>query len=254
MKFNLTLFLQSLVTLPMLAFAGFGLAAARRMPPGVMRAGWLLTAGMLAVTGLVKGAQDVVNVVGFAAGKDTPEWNFALAVGSMANHSRTFMQLGFYLALFALPYADRLGARAWAATVAWLGGWLALGAAYGRWEGSLDAFRHFSSTAIIDTGGFILLGLALLLLIFRDAADRLLWFAIAAFGFTSVLSALFLSVLALFDRGEWVPPAWWVHGVRLLLFTVMAALGIWRYLLARRGKMVRPMLPGAPGPARLALH
>ena len=243
----LVLILQNLVSAALLAFAVFALGVARRTRRGVGKDGWLVTGVVFAVYTVDKIAQGVLGALAFAAGPGAPVYDLYLRLAPMADHSRTFLVFAFYGSLAALPFRNRLGRAAVPLFAAAIVGSLVLGAAFGWWEGTFNEQRHYTTTALIDTGGFIILASVLFFLMLRDAIDRHLWFVVATYGFTSITGVLYLMAFSwLRIPGAFTPPLWHLQVLRLIFALVMVGLAARRLQMARNGLAVAGLLGDTP--------
>ncbi|HET7462825.1 MAG TPA: hypothetical protein VFJ82_16345 [Longimicrobium sp.] len=239
----LTLTLQNLRTVLLLAFAVYAWRASRTLAPGdQQRPGWTVTAAVFLIYAGNKALQDVLATWAYFAGPGTASYTVYLRVAPIADHSRTLLMFALYALLLALPLRERLGGRARVLAGVVIGAALAGGMLLGWFEGPFQASRHLTLTARIDTFGFIVLGVTLLLAMFNGSMDRLLWFSVAAYGFTSVLGVLFLSLIAWVGQLEWTPPAWSMQVMRCVFAAIMLGLSFWRFRSARTGRPVRLML------------
>lgn len=243
----LTLILQTGVTALLLCFSVFALLAGRASPPGVPpahRSAWLVSGLVFGAYGINKLVQGVYGIMAFAAGQGAPVFTSYLRAAPVFNHSRTLLLYAFYGMLAWLAYRGRLGSRDTAAF--WATGTLAVvaGGVYGNVEGTLQAGRHFTATAVIDTAGFAILASLLFALMLRDTVDRLLWCALAAQGFRSIIGVIFLAAMAWLETpGTWSPPYWAIELCRFVLAGIMAGCAVRRYVLARRRASVPGLLP-----------
>jgi hypothetical protein len=239
----ITLVLQSVCTLLLGAFAVLALRAARRLrsTPGDSPAGWKVAGVVFAVYVVDKALQEVFGIAAYFGGPEAPVYDVYMRLATMADHSRTFLIFALYGTLLALPFRHRLGRRAPALFAAAIVAMLVAGALLGWVEGPFTP-RHLALTAQIDVAGFIALGTTLLFLMLKSDVDRLLWFSIALYGFTSVLGVLFLSVLAWVGSGSWTPAPWTMQFMRCIFAALMVTLAASRYRAAARGRQVRPML------------
>lgn len=246
----ITLTLQTGVTLLLLAFSVFSLRAARRMAPlspPAHTAGWYVAGVVFLPYGVNKLIQGIYGTAAYFAGPEAAVFTSYLRVAPMFNHSRTLLMFVLYGMLGWLAFRQRLTPSSRAVLFAASAAALVLGAWYGYVEGSLRAARHFSMTALIDTAGFVLLATLLFVLMIRDAADRLLWLAVALYGFTSMLGVLFLAAMAWLDTpGTWAPPYWAIELCRFVLAGTMAWCAVRRYMLAG----LRVNVPGLLSPPR----
>jgi hypothetical protein len=243
----ITLALQTGVTLLLLAFSVFSLRAARRMAASsspAQTAGWHVAGVVFLLYGVNKLVQGTYGTAAYFAGPDAAVYTSYLRLAPMFNHSRTLLMFVLYGMLGWLAFKRRLTPSSRAVLFACSAAALLLGGWYGYVEGSLLAGRHFSATALVDTAGFIILAVLLFTLMLRDTADRLLWLAVAVYGFTSMLGVLFLAAMAWLDTpGTWAPPYWAIELCRFVLAGIMAGCAVRRYVLARRRASVPGLLP-----------
>ncbi len=233
----ITLLLQNVLALTLVYFAVVAILAGRATPAaaGEHRAAWIGTGVIFLAYGLNMIVQAAWGTTAFFAGASAAVYRGYVEVAPVFNHSRTFLLFVLYA---MLAFVALRGSRKGSLVLLFLAiaTALALGGAYGLMEGRIQAARHFSSTAVIDTGGFILLGGVLLLLLVRNAVDRLLWFALALQGVFSILGVVFLTAMAWADTAySWTPPFWSLTLVRCILALGMAALATRRLSDARRG-------------------
>lgn len=247
----ITLVLQSVCTLLLGAFAVLALLVARRLRPthGDSPAGWWVVGVVFAIYVVDKAVQEVFGIAAYFGGPGAPVYPVYMRLATMADHSRTFLIFALYASLLALPFRHRLGNRAPLLFVAAVVATVTAGATLGWIEGSF-AGLHLTRTAEIDVVGFVALGSTLLFLMLKSDVDRLLWFSVALYGFTSILGVLFLSALAWAGTGTWTPPPWTMQLMRCIFAALMIALAAARYRAALRGRQVRPMLEPVRVPIR----
>jgi len=248
----ITLVLQSVCTLLLGAFAVLALLCARRLrsAPGDSPSGWWVVGVVFSVYAADKALQEVFGIPAFFAGPQAPIWPVYMRIATMADHSRTFLIYTLYASLAVLPFRHRLGGLARPLFVGAILATLAAGAALGWFEGAFAPLLHLTRTAEIDVVGFMALGSTLLFLMLKSDLDRLLWFSVATYGFTSILGVLFLSVLAWKDTSTWTPAPWTMQVMRCLFAAIMVYLAAERYRAARLGRQVRPMLEPVRVPVR----
>lgn len=248
----ITLVLQSVCTVLLGTFTVLALLTARRLrsAPGDSPAAWMLVGCVFAFYVVDKAIQEVFGISAYFAGPQAPVWSFYLRLAPIADHSRTFLMFALYAGLAALPFRHRLGGHARTLAIAAVALTLVGGALFGWTEGPFAPLRHLSRTAAIDVVGFIVLGATLLLLMVRSDVDRMLWFSIAVYGFTSVLGVLFLSALAWSGIAPWTPSPWSMQAMRCLFAALMAGLAWSRYRSILHGQRVQPMLQPMPTAVR----
>lgn len=239
-----TLLLQNLSTLLLLGFGALAIVIAGGLDqqPVLYRASWHITGVVFALYSVDKLIQGVWGTAAFAVGPGVPLYDEYLRFAPAFNHSRTFLLFALY-ALLAAIAVKRTPVRR---SLVWIVALAALtfGGTVGVLEGTLEAARHFSRTALLDTLGFVALGSILLLALVRDTADRLLWMALACQGFRSIIGVLFLAAMAWLDvPGSWTPPNWMIESVRVAFTFIMVLLAFARYRAMRRGTPVRGLLP-----------
>jgi hypothetical protein len=243
-----TLVLQTLVAALLVVFAIVCAAIARRARGvGAQQTSWRIMAGVFGAYAAVYLAHALFAVAAYVLGPGARVFSAYLAVTPALNHSRTFLLFVLYalLGMVALraPHA-RLSSAIVAGTI---GLALAAGASLGMAEGALDVARHFPTTAAMDTAGFLMLGVVLILAIHRDSMDRLLWIALALHATSIVVGILYFTVLAWFDTpGAWRPPSWHIHLIRTLLIAGQIAIAVWRFRIEARGGPVPGLIGGAP--------
>lgn len=248
----LTLTLQTGVTLFLLCFSVYALLAARRLGTSASAGhaeSWYAAGLFFAVYSANKLVQGGWGIAAFVAGSDAPVYAGYLRFAPVFNHSRTFLTFVLYGTLFWISYSRQLTLRqrivAHGAAAAALG----LGGTYGYFEGSLQAGRHYTATAIIDAGGFIVLAVLLFVLMLRDTIDRLLWFALVTHGFRSIFGVIFLAALAWADTpGGWTPPFWSIELCRLCFAGMMAWFAYQRYRYAGQRRPVPGLLQARQQP------
>ena len=248
----ITLVLQSVCTVLLGAFTVLALLIARRLrsAPGDSPAAWLLVGCVFTLYVADKAIQGVFGITAYFAGPGTPVWSFYLRLAPIADHSRTFLIFALYAGLALLPFRHRLGGRGRLLAIMGVASMLVLGALLGWTEGPFAPLRHLGRTAAIDVVGFIALGTTLLLLMLRSDVDRMLWFSIAVYGFSSVLGVLFLSGLAWSGTAAWTPSPWSMQLMRCIFAAIMAALAWSRYRSVLHGRRVHPMLQPMPTAVR----
>ncbi len=241
----ITVTLQLAVAVALGLFSAAALLATRSIQePGPRRDSWLVTGVAFAFYAAISLVQMSGAVAAFRSGAGTPLYEAYLAVAPAGNHARTLMLFGFYGLLAWIALRPRRSARplGWVLGVVLAFG--AAGAAFGIAEGRFDAARHLSATAVLDTVGFLLLGAVLILGMQRDSIDRILWICLALHGFRSLFGVLHLSAMAWFHvPGSWIPPAWQIHVLRLVLLSAQVAFAVHRVILSRRGKTVPGLIP-----------
>lgn len=244
----LTLALQTLVFALLGVFGVHGVRVGKVLPASSRyRTGWVLTGATFILFSVNALVQSTLAASAFFSGRGTAAYDFYLSVSPAINHSRSFMIFGLYFALAALlwnphPPRSRLILLSLVPVVA-----MFFGAGYGAIEGDFDRVRHYSTTAVLDTFGFIAMGSLLFASMLRDTLDRFLWFSLAASGLMSLMGVIFLSAMAWIGvPGAWGPPNWLLPAVRLLFGLGMVGLGYARYRLARKGSAV----PGLLAPER----
>jgi hypothetical protein len=241
----ITLFVQCLSSLVRAAFAIMALRTARSMHRWERphQLAWLATGLTFAPYSAIMLLQDFFAVRAWRAGEGSPELEFYLRLSPVCNHSRTFMMLGLYAALVALPFTGRWTDRRRAWTFASVVGVAFLaGVGVALLEGSLTG-RHFADAAAIDIAGFAVLACTLFVAMYRDSMDRYLWMSMAMYGFTSVAGVLYFTALSWFASDAWTPPAWQKPMVTVVLGVVMVGLAWRRWRLAKRGAVVHGLMP-----------
>lgn len=240
-----TLVLLNLVTLMLLAFGAFSLLSARTMRAGsAQHDAWLVTGVVFTVYAANKLIQSVWGTAAFATGPGSPVYERYLEAATVFNHSRTLLLFVLYVMLAWVAIRGELRSIGRSVLAVLVVVAVIAGGAYGVFEGRLDAGRHYTATAVVDTAGFMILASVLILLLVRDSADRLLWFALATQGIFSIVGVLFLTAGAWADTpGIWSPPFWILELFRLVLAAGMASFAFARYRAAVRGKLVRGLLP-----------
>ena len=241
-----TLLLQVLSSLVRAAFAIMALRAARSMHKWERQhqLAWLATGLTFAPYSALMLFQDFFAVRAFMAGVGSPELKFFLWLSPLCNHGRTFMMLGLYATLVALPFTVRWTdrRRAWAFALVVGVGFLA-GVGVALVEGSLTG-RHFANAAFIDIAGFAVVAGTLFMSMYRDSVDRYLWMSMAMYAFTSLAGVLYFTALSWFASDDaWTPPAWQKPMVIVVLGVVMVGLAWKRWRLAKRGAVVHGLMP-----------
>lgn len=241
-----TLVLMNLVTLVLLGFGLLALANGRRIigGPASHRDAWSITGVVYSVYACDKVIQSVWGTTAYAVGAESAIYSSYLQAAPVFNHSRTLLLFVLYAMLVMVAFQRRFGSATRILTGGLIVLALVLGGIYGLYEGEIQAARHFSATAVVDTAGFVILASVLMILLIRDAADRLLWFALCFHGFFSIVGVLFLTAGAWADTpGIWSPPFWLLELFRLFFAAGMAGFAFARYRAAIRGTPVRGLLP-----------
>lgn len=240
-----TLVLQVAVALLLVVFGVGATVAARAMgTPGMHRESWRVTGILFVVYAAINLVQVTFATAAYFAGPGTALYDGYLAAAPSGNHVRTLLLPVLYVTLGVIALRRTVGGSRLLGLWAGIATAVVAGALYGQYEGSLEAARHFSATAVLDAAGFLLLGGALILAIQRDSMDRLLWACLAIHGFRIILGVLYHTGLAWFGvPGGWAPPAWQMHTVRVVLIGAQIALVLHRIRLARRGVPVQGLAP-----------
>lgn len=233
-----------------LAFAVLAVLIAHRLrgDGGTRAVAWRLTAWVFALYALDDVSQLAFATVAYVLGPESPIFTAYLWWAPIANHSRTFVVWSLYLGLAGLalsrPSARPHLVRGFPIVVLAM---LVGGGMIGWSEGSFDAARHLSATAVLDTVGFVGLSGVLFLTMIRGTIDRALWFALVAYGSASVISSLFLAAMAWAGvAGAWTPPVYAMELVRLTFGSAMVALASWRLRLAWQGLPLAGLLGEEP--------
>lgn len=248
----ITLVLQGALAWALLYFAVASLMAGRGIPgpEDAHRAAWIGTGVIFSAYAVNMIVQSTWAAAAYVQGAESSAYRGFITLSPVFNHSRTFLLFVLYGMLAAVAFAPT---RRWARTLLFPAVVVALGlgAAFGFSEGAMQAARHFTTTAVIDTAGFVLLGSVLLLLIARNAVDRWLWFALLLQGVFSIMGVIFLTAMAWADaEGSWTPPFWSLAALRFALALGMAVLATMRLRDARRS--IRT--PGLLEPLRTRPH
>jgi hypothetical protein len=240
----LTLTLQTLVGYLLVGFAAAAALVVRRTPgAGPYRESWRVTSTVFGVYAGVYALHATFAVAAYVAGPGSSTLAAYLQTAPAGNHARTFMLLALYglLGLVALrapvpaPPRRTLLAAALGAAV--------LGVVVGIAEGRIEPARHFSTTAVLDWLGFLLLGTVLILAIQRDSMDRMLWICLTLHGTCTIVGVLYYTGFAWFGSGSWTPPFWHVHLIRVMLISAQIAVVVAR-LRARSGTEMLGLGPG----------
>ncbi|HEX8358532.1 MAG TPA: hypothetical protein VF613_00325 [Longimicrobium sp.] len=248
-----TLILQSVVAALYLVYGAAALAAARRMGSAWQsnRLAWYLTGWTFTLFALCSAVQHAFSFPAYFGGPGSYVYVQYLRWAPVANHSRTFLVLGYCAGVAVLIARRRTannGLRPF--LIASLLVMSVLGALYGWHEGSLREQYHFSAVAVLDAVELVILLSCLFAALVTEAVDRLLWYALGTYTFNVALNIIWMIALAGWGVG-WTPAPWQMQAYRTVLGAVAAGLAVRRYVLARRGVFV-PGLIG-DGPRRPAL-
>lgn len=241
----LTLFLQSLSALLLLAFAAVVLSVRRRLPADDRyRGGWGAVGTIFLFYAASAVAGGALAVAAFFAGPGTEPWDAFLRIAPGGNFGRIL--LAYLLsAAIALLAAGRLGARErrWlpAACVAALVGGAIMGTLQGR-----SGPEHFGAAALLQSAGLAAFCAVLLVALRRDALEGTLWLALAASCFAWALDTPLLAALA--REGGAGIPGWVTMAVRTAFGTVAVTLVAHRLGELRAGTAPRRLVVRARAP------
>lgn len=242
----LTLGMQTIVALLLLTFGFIAQRiGARARSDGPHRDAWTVTGWVFLAYAGVYALQMAFAFVAFWSGPGKILEAY-LRVSPAGNHARTVLLIVLYglIAVVALR-SPRYGMSRRLLALAISAG-IATGGLIGMLEGRIDAARHFSATAVMDTFGFLVLGAVLVLSIHKDSVDRFLWACLALHATRIIVGVLYHTVFAWFDApGSWTPPFWQMHLIRVVLISAQIAIAVHRLRLEIRGGPIRGMVPGA---------
>jgi hypothetical protein len=250
--------LQCLATLLLLATGLLSLAVAvrGRHENEYHRAAWQLTGITFVVFCVDRIAANVWQAAALRAGNPSPVLSSYLRWMPVFNHSRTFLMLGAAVALALLSFwkaqPDR---RFWMAAMKALGVGLLAGVAVGMLEGPFDIPVHFTAVALWDVVELVTVLPMLFIALVTNRMDRYLWATYGMYACSIALAIFWFSLLTQLGIARaWHPPAWSVHAMRDVFYSLMLASAAARLWAGTRGRTVQGML-GRPMPAQLStLH
>lgn len=245
--------LQWLVALLTGAFA---MLAFRIAKPGVVadpfyRSAWKLAGAAFLIESISITVQYIWGGLALWGGASSAEMASYLRWAPAMNHGRTFLSLA--LSVFLVVLASRSappGRWYWRAYFGVVLAMLGLGVVAGVAEGPLVEARHYLQVALWDTAELVVVLSTLFVLLLSDKVDRYLWGALATNGFSVALSIIWMAALSRTTNPlVWSPSPLQIVAYRIVLGSVMVALGLRRLALARGGGKVGGLIAGAARPA-----
>lgn len=233
----LIVILQCLQALATVAFALVAHAVAQRLSdsrtPENHRRIWGLTAWGFGLLGLLSVAHNVWSTWAFIEGSESVVYERFMQILPASNYSRTLLMISFAGLLAAHPLLQRLTRPNYSAAS---GVALLAGTAAGFVVGVLEApFRpevHFAGTAFFDTVQMAATFAGLLVLLFTQAIDRILWLALALYALRNGLNSLVFAALSWTGASEaWSPTAVVIGSnffFAIAVYLAMVALAVYR--------------------------
>ncbi len=250
----LTYSLQCVVSLLFVSFGVLSLLAARRArgadPHHV--AGWRLTGIAFTVHGSLDALQHAWGGwAWFLNGATSQRYADFSNVVPVLQHGRTGWLMVFFLLVTVLAVRQALpGSRFWRTAPPLMLAGFAVGGWLGWREAAFTTGDHLRRVGLSDLGELALVMGALFLLLIRDRADRLLWSALATYGFMLAMNVLWMMAFGrIEDPTVWKPPLFLLPAYRSVLVSVMIAFAWRRLRAAREGRQVPPLVGGARRPA-----
>jgi hypothetical protein len=238
-----TLLLQWIVSASAAALAVVALMIARtaQSSPPARTAAW----GVVGVGFLVIGLNGLVHNAfatwAFSAGPNTGVYDAFLRWSGAGNFSRSLWVVGVFSLLAIQGWTGRQLAslRLWGAMLVAS----TLAAALIHIQFGTSEVGQYTVLAVFETVEMVIALLATGVLIFRDAADRLLVGLLCVFGLRQALSGLWTAAFTWLEQSNaWCPSCGSLKIMGLILYSAMIALAVYRLILARRGVYVPALI------------